>query len=62
MLELEPNDLQRLRACIVSVNEARKNGVKAKQEIQISCGAATVYHLGAANPTVRVDIKVKEEN
>lgn len=58
---ISESDTMSIVAGISRINAARKIGIKAKEVIDVSCGTATIYHLGANNPTIRIDIKVWEE-
>lgn len=57
---LTAEEKSKLDILVQQVNEQRKIGVKCRMELEINAGHLTVYHLGQANPTIRIDFKINE--
>lgn len=59
-MQISSDDTVYISRSITRIARALEDGIKSKEEIQLSCGKATVYHLGNRSRTVRVDIKLKQ--
>jgi hypothetical protein len=61
MKDMTAEDWSLLNGIVKRIDGLSRDDIKASQKVTLSVGTANVYHMGAANPTVRIDIKVREE-